>query len=475
MSIGPSGSKGKTRLSTFELTMITMSILVGVQLAPEVAGAGMTLVFNTVLAFLLFAVPAALVVSQVVTSDPRPGGVYSWAKDAFGEKWGFLGIWLQWTQAMVVIPALLAICGASALYALAPHLAQNRFFLAAFVVLVAWMATALNLRGMKFSARISTVGVLFGVAVPAALILALGIAWIATGRPEQIDLTLAPVQAIPRLGTTAGLSFLTVAFFLFVGTEISAAHILDVENPRRAYPIAIFSAITARAVVMIGTSLAVAIMVPVGDLSFVAGLMEALRIALGDFRMGWLSPLIGLLVAIGVFAQVSSLLVGPSRAIAASAQAGDIPPKLQGLNERAMPTPILVLQAVCISALALTFLVFPDVSDAFFILNQLAAQLYMTMYVLLFVTALVLFVRRPHVPGAFRIPGGRLGTWAACILGALSSFVAVVTGFFPPDQFSGTARLIYYIYLCVFLIGLLVAPLVIYRRRNPDWAPRDAT
>lgn len=459
-------SAGGHRLTTFRLTMITMSIIVGVQLAPEVAAEGMGVVFYVMLAFLLFAIPAGLAVSQMVTNDPRPGGIYSWAGEALGDRWGFLAIWLQWAQAVLVMPALLGVSGASAIYAFSPAASSDRYFLAGFIVTVFWLATLLNLRGMRISSRISTIGVIFGVAIPVVLIIGLGVAWLVTGRQEQVTYSFA--DAIPDLSTANGLSFITVSFFLYVGTEIPAAHIREVDNPLRSYPVAIFSSVTARAVIMICAALAVATMVSVDNLSFTAGLMQALESALDDFHFGWLVPIVGVTVAVGVFAQASSMMAGPSRAIAASGRSGDLPPRLQSWNRHNMPTSILVLQGAVATVLAGLFLLF-DPSDAFFLLNQLAGQLYMTMYIVLFITAVVLYRRGTPADGSFRIPGGRTGTWIVGFVGAIGAVFAVVTGFFPPSRYAGAAELGYYVFLVVTLLVFLVAPFALYHWRRPDW------
>ncbi|KAA0233328.1 MAG: Glutamate/gamma-aminobutyrate antiporter [Acidimicrobiales bacterium] len=465
-TVTPAGPPGRHHLTTFRLTMITMSIIVGVQLAPEVAAEGMGVVFYVMLAFFLFAIPAGLAVSQMVTNDRRPGGIYSWTREALGDRWGFLAIWLQWAQAVLVMPALLGVSGASAIYAFSAGASGSRYFLAGFIVTVFWLATLLNLRGMKVSSRISTIGVIFGVAIPAALIIGLGVAWLLTGRQEQISFGFA--HAIPDLTTANGLSFVTVSFFLYVGTEIPAAHIREVDDPRRSYPVAIFSSVVARAAIMICAALAVAAMVPVGNLSFTAGLMQALEGALDDFHFSWLVPIVGVMVAVGVFAQASSMMAGPSRAIAASGRSGDLPPRLQVWNSHGMPTSILILQGVVATVLAGLFLVF-DPSDAFFLLNQLAGQLYMTMYIVLFVTAIALQRQRAPAEGSFRIPGGRGGTWVVGLVGAGGAAFAVVTGFFPPSRYSGAAELGYYVFLVLTLLIFLAAPFALYHWRRPSW------
>src|ERR1700720_1282628 len=87
-----------------------------------------------ILAALLFFVPTALVIAELSTRFPEEGGLYAWAKDAFGEFHGFVAGWTYWIYTLFYFPALLFASAAVAAYiggiGYAP-LAQNRSFLLA--------------------------------------------------------------------------------------------------------------------------------------------------------------------------------------------------------------------------------------------------------------------------------------------------------------------------------------------------------
>src|SRR5271169_5757772 len=54
-------------------------------------------------AMLLYYVPLALVVIYLNRALPLEGGLYQWAKEAFGPFWGFLVAWNLWTYAVIVL------------------------------------------------------------------------------------------------------------------------------------------------------------------------------------------------------------------------------------------------------------------------------------------------------------------------------------------------------------------------------------
>ena len=60
---------------------------------------------------ILFLVPTALVAAELATG--WKGGVYVWVREAFGNRWGFQAIWLQWIQNVVWYPTQLAFIAAS--------------------------------------------------------------------------------------------------------------------------------------------------------------------------------------------------------------------------------------------------------------------------------------------------------------------------------------------------------------------------
>jgi amino acid transporter len=60
-------------------------------------------------AVILFLIPAALVSAELGSAfSNRRGGVYTWIGEAFGQRWGFVGVWLQWIQNVVWYPTGLA-------------------------------------------------------------------------------------------------------------------------------------------------------------------------------------------------------------------------------------------------------------------------------------------------------------------------------------------------------------------------------
>lgn len=234
-------------------------------------------------AAIIFLIPVSLASAELATGWPEGGGVYRWVKEAFGNKAGFVAIWLQWIQNVIWYPTVLAFStGALSYFFLDPALAENKFFNVIVILVIYWGATLINFRGMKASGRLTSLGVLLGTIFPGLLIIALGIIWISSRHPIAFSLK---TSWIPDLSNFSKLSFLAGIVLLFAGMEVSAVHAREVENPKRDYPKAILLAVIIILGVFSLGSFAVGAVLPDQDISLTAGLMQAFSELLSHFHM----------------------------------------------------------------------------------------------------------------------------------------------------------------------------------------------
>lgn len=459
-------------LSVFTLAMINVAMIASLRGLPTMAEYGLTAVFFFVVAALVFLIPTALVSAELATGWPKRGGVYVWVKEALGPRWGFLAIWLQWLQNVIWYPTVLSFAAATFAFVVNPALADNKFYAVAVILAVYWGATLVNFRGMKTSGWISTVGVIGGTLVPGALIIGLGIAWLALGNPSQVQLSGAAF--VPDLGKMSSVVMAASTLLFFAGMEVSATHAQEVKNPRRDYPKAILVAtLVVLAVFILGT-LAIAVVVPREKISLVAGLMQAFTVFLDKFHLAWLIPVVALLIAFGVFGQISTWIAGPSKGLLAVARHGYLPPFLQRVNRRGVQTHILVVQALVVTALALVFLLMPTVSSSYWILTALTAQLYLVMYVLLFISAVCLRYAEPGVARPYKVPGGKLGMWLVAGVAVAAAAFTIAIGYFPPAQLQTGSVFFYEAFLVLGMVIVCAVPLLIYQFRRPGWARPSA-
>jgi len=183
--------------------------------------------------------------------------------------------------------------------------------------------------------------------------------------------------------------------------------------------------------VLILGSLAIAIVVPQKEISLIAGIMEAFRLILLRYHMGWMVPVIALLVAFGSIGELTTWIIGPSKGLYTTAKDGNLPPFLQHINRHGVATHILVAQGLVVTVLAFIFLLMPNVSSSYWILSALCVTLYLTMYLLLYASAIRLRYTKPEVHRAYRIPLGNFGMWVTGLTGMAGALFALAVSFFP--------------------------------------------
>lgn len=454
-------------LGVFTLAMINVAAICSIKNWPLTASYGFSSVFFYLFAGLLFFVPVSLVAAELATGWPERGGVFVWVKEALGHKWGFLAIWLLWIENVIWYPTILSFIAATIAFSFNPALAESTSYMFAVIFVAFWGATFLNMRGMKASGLISSIGAVAGTIIPGILIIALGFIWFFSGKPSHIEMNWG--SFIPNLSSVQQIVFLAGVVLGFAGMEMSAIHAKDTINPQKSYPRAILlSALLIVGLSVLGT-LAIAIVIPQNKISLVAGSMEAIRIFLNNYHLSGLVPVVAFLVALGALGQMSTWLVGPSRGLLAAAQNGELPPFLHKENKHAMPVNLLIVQGIIVSFLALLFLFMPNINSSFWILLALMTQLYLVMYFLMFISAIVLRYKKPHVKRAYKIPFGNVGIWVVCGVGFTMALATMVIGFFPPEQLETGSLAFYESFLIVGTVLFCLIPFFILRFKKNSW------
>jgi len=464
---GQGNPMGMHRISLIALVLINVAAIASLRGLPSMAEYGLSSIFFYILAALLFFIPAALVSAELATGWAKTGGVYVWVKEAFGERFGFMAIWLQWIQNVVWYPTALSFTAATLAYAFNPQLASNSLFMVGVILTVYWGATFLNLRGLKTSGRMISLGALAGTLLPGILLIILAAAWLGMGKPSQIDLSLGSV--VPDLSNFANIVLAAGVLLAFAGIEMSAVHAQEVKNPKKDYPRAIFTSVAIILGVFVLGTLAIAIVVPNAQISLVAGIMESFTTFLTEYGIAWLIPVIALLIVLGTVGQISAWISGPPRGILKTAKDGCLPPFFAKTNEAGMPRNLLLFQGCIVTAISLVFLLMPDVSSSYWLITALTAQVYLLMYVIMFAAAIKLRYSRPDVERAYTLPGGMMGMWLIAGMGLLAALFGIGIGFVPPSQLQIGSILFYESFLVAGLVIMAGAPLLIHYLRKPSW------
>ncbi len=469
----------KYTISIFTLTMLCVATVMSLRGLPLMASEGLSMFFYIIFSAIFFLVPVSLVCAELATGWPSSGGIYRWVKEAFGENIAFVTVWLQWSANVVWYPTILAFAAGSLAYLfMDKSLAANKYFTIAIILIFYWGSTFICLGGIKLAGKISSIGVILGTLIPGVLIILLGIVWIVMGNPIEIlkDGAVTGISTFfPDFTKFSTISTLAVIVFLFTGMEVGAVHVNSIKNPKKNYPIAVFSAMFLIIIIYAVASFCVSVVMPLADirLDLNAGLMASFGDLFKAFNIYWLLPIMGLFITFGSIACVIAWVGGPCKAVVAAAVDGTVPPFLKKKNKHDVPVNILIIQGISVTVLSFVFLVMPTVSSAYFVLAMLTAAPYMIMYMVLYASAIRLRYSQPDVERSYKVPGGKIGMWIISGVGLISLVFAFILEFFPPSNLPVGGPVFYVCFLSILTILFVVTPFIMIAFKKPHWKHDD--
>ncbi|KTC71736.1 amino acid antiporter [Legionella birminghamensis] len=455
------------KISVLALVLLITGAIDSIRNLPATALFGSSLIFFFSFSAIVFLIPVALVSAELSSTwSEEEGGVFSWVKHAFGETMAFFTIWLQWINTMVWYPTILSFIAGTLAYLINPALAQNKYYLIAVILTVFWSLTLLGLSGLKASARFASFCAIFGMIIPMAFIILLAIIWLIKGQPIAVDLSLD--HLLPHWGDTQSWVSLTAIMTSFLGMELAAVHVRNVESPQHNFPKAMFFSVLLILSTMIFGSLAIAFVLPQDQISLVDGVMQAFNNFFRAYHMTWLMPLIIVMLLLGSLGGMVNWIISPAKGLLLAADNGFLPHWLYRLNKHGIASRILILQAVLVTLLCSGFLLFPSVNAIYWLFTDLSTELYILMYVFMFIAAWRLKSKTANIARAFQIPGGKIGYYATCLLGLTGCIITLIVGFIPPENSMdiGGANHFRLIFSCGIVLMILPAFVLYLRRRR---------
>jgi len=455
-------------ISWVALAMMTTGSVASLRSAPTMAVFGLASVFLYLVPAVLFFVPTSLVSAELASG--WKGGVFNWVSQGVSAPMGLLAIWCQFALGIFSGPVQLAYVAATIAYVFDPTLASSGIFTAAIIIVLYWGSVAVSSRGVSMIAKIASSGTAIGTLIPGAILVAMGIAYLVQGNPSAAPMTAS--HLLPAFSGLAGLVLVVNNFLAYSGMEMNAVHVDEMEKPARDFPKSIFLAMVLVLLIFILPALAISWVVPSGQISLTAGVMQAFTAVYAHFGVGWLVPLTGIAIVVAMLSGNIAWIAGPSKGLLQiGRQYGYLPPYFQKLNAEGIQVNILGFQGTVVTIIALLYAFIPSVSSAYWILSVMTTQVYLVMYVLMFIAAVRLRRNQPDHPRGYRAPVLVL----ECVVGALASVLAFLIGFVPPSQLGHTNGLLYAL---LILAGILVVgvlpPVLLYRLRKPSWQAPEA-
>ena len=469
--------KQAAKLGIFTLAIMNVTAVVSLRGIPAEAEYGVSSAFYYLFAAIVFLIPTSMVAAEMAAMfQDKQGGVFRWVGEAYGKKWGFLAIWLQWIQNAIWYPTVLTFGAVSIAFigmnqSADMALASNRIYTLVVVLGIYWLATWISLKGMGWVGKVAKAGGLAGTIIPAALLVILGIVYLATGGESQMDFN---GKFFPDLNNLDNLVLASSIFLFYAGMEMSGIHVKEMDNPAKNYPKAIFIGAAITVLIFILGTFSLGAIIPQKEINLTQSLLIGFDRYFSYIHASWLSPIMAIALSFGVLAGVLTWVAGPSKGIFAVGKAGYLPPFFQKSNENGVQRNILLVQGAIVTVLGLLFVVMPSVQSFYQILSQLTVVLYLIMYLIMFAAAIKLRYNMKDYERPYRIgKRGNAMMWIVSGLGFCGSLMAFVLSFIPPAQIATGSNTVWYSVLVVGCIVVVGAPLLIYANRKKSWVSAD--
>jgi amino acid transporter len=446
---------------------MTTSSVASLRAAPTMAVYGLACIFLYLVPALVFLLPTSLVSAELASG--WSGGVFNWVSQGLSKPMGFLAVWCQFAMTIFYYPSLLGFVASTLAYVINPGLASNGIWTALVIMVCYWSGVWVSSRGTGSVAGLASGGLIIGTLIPGVVLVTLGVVFLGQGNASA-----APMDAGHLLPAWAGLSSLVLIvnnFLSYSGMEMNAVHVGSLRNPGKEFPKSMFLAMGLVLLIFILPALAISWVVPADQLSLTAGVMQAFDAMFAQFGSTWLTPIVGIMLVAASLGGMLTWLAGPSKGLLLiSRQEGYLPPFLQKLNKHGVQQNILVTQGLVTTVIALGYALIPDVSSVYWIFSVITTQVYLIVYLLMFVAAVRLRRNQPDHPRGYRAPM----LVGMCGVGFAASLAALLIGFIPPSQFGGGNPWIYFLIVAVGALGLgLLVPYLFYRSRKPSWKTVD--
>src|SRR3990167_1753662 len=450
-------------LKLWSLTLLQIVIVGNLQVLPANASYVSSLPLLYLFAVIGFFLPCTLMVAELATTRPQTGGAYIWCEQAFGSKVGFFTVCILWISNLLWYPSIFSLIAANFAYLFDVSLAQNKIFVVGFGVVLFWLFTGLNCIGIKFSSRTSIVCSIIGIIIPMILIIIGGMIWWASGKPLAISLDKSAF--LPDISHINNVGLLIAIVISLFGIELIAVHAGNVVNPRRNFPISLLiSSIIVLALLLL-SEMAIATIIPSEKLSVLTGLLDALTTLFQEMHWPYFIFPILLLVLIGNIGSVAAWMLGSTRGMYVACQKNNVASFLQRVNRFEAPVGVLIFEAIIFTIISMVFLMFPRVTDSFWLLLDLASQVTLIYYIILFISA----IRLRYLPvfsSGFTIPGGNLVLWIIMSIGAFTSLIALSAGFVPPENLNKSDAILFRLTMGIGLTVTILLPMLLLFLKN---------
>lgn len=399
----------KKKFRLFDAILATVCITLVAESVMPTAAIGNSQYFWWIFLIIAFCIPYGMISAELGTTYQSEGGMYDWVKRAFGAKWASRVAWNYWINFPLWIASL-----AVAVTDVVAGIFEIELSLCWLLVLqlgYTWLVSLLGTQRIGESKWVVNIGTFFKIAFMVCLGLIGIYVYIKTG--ESANPIHSVADLLPSLDL-AGLSFLSVIIFNFLGFEVVATFAEDMEKPKKEIP---------KALIFGGILMALFYVLPATGINIAMSLEDAEASGITESFMILLTKLginpdlvrvivivVGLMFIYTMIANIVSWSFGVNSVAKYSADDGGLPKIFSKTNKQGVPYMASILNGIVASVILIIGIVLGEVSES-------ASNLFWTFFSLSLVTLLISYVplflaflklrKSDKTERVYKVPGGK--------------------------------------------------------------------
>ena len=380
------------QLGLRDLVLTQILCVVGSSWVGVAAGLGRAQAFVWLLAMMLFYVPMGVSVYFLNREMPLEGGLYVWARTAFGDAWGFMTAWNLWTYGLCVCATILFGIPTEIAYMIGPKAAwlpEDHAVSLAVVAVVLSALTAASLRGLALGRLIHNISGSAMLAVFALLVVTPFWAML-----HHVPLHYAPLaMALPKANLYS-LALMGQMFGALCGLEYIAILAGEAKAPTRNIGLSVvISSPVICGMFIFGTGAVLGFhqFYASTNIDLIAPIPQTLRFAFGNSGAGnVLATAAIVMVQMRLIGATSYIFTGVTRLPMTAGWDHLIPEWFARLSKRRqVPVNSILVSAAIIAALLLLGSAGVKAAEAFQTLVQTSSELYALAYLAMFAIPIV--------------------------------------------------------------------------------------
>lgn len=412
-----------------DMTLFTVAaILVIDTLAPS-AAIGPSSISWWIITLVLFFIPYGLITAELGTTYPEQGGLYIWVRNAFGQRWAARTTWLYWINVALWMPSVYVLFAGMFAQLFIPDL--SLWGQIAIGILMTWVTVIIGIVALDIGKWVPNIGAM----IKALIMLVIGVGAFIYAAQHGVANDLSFRNILPSWD--AGLYFLPVIVYNFMGFELMSGAGEEMQNPQRDIPRAIIIAGVLIAFFYLMGTIGMLMALPAEQLGLVSGIIDTLRILFGESGIGgFIVTILGIGALYTFLTNMVTWTMGANRTAAEAANEGELPAffgQLHPVNKT--PVGAYVLTGIVSSAVLIIYgLMATTAEDLFWSLFAFSSIVFLMPYLALFPAFLKLRRTDADRPRPYRVPGNHITAILMTIICVLFILQAIVFFIWVPGE-----------------------------------------